>query len=118
MLETALAPADRPGGAPGQAGIYLSAARRYLAELRFGLSQRDLTAEDASRLLHTVRHDLRQADAALQRDRELPLSPAVLTRMGELAELTGDLARQLEDVAGSVMRLFGHSPEPALVPVS
>lgn len=117
LLETALAPADRPGGVPGQAGTFLSAARRFLAELRFGLVHRDLTATDASRLLRTILHNFRQASAALDRDRQLPLSPAVLTRMGELTDLISDLTLQLEELTGPVMRLFGHFPDSALVPV-
>ena len=118
MLETALAPAGQPGGIPGQAGFYLAAARRYLAELRFGLASRDLAAGNASRLLNTIRHDLLQASQSLHHDQQLPLSPPVLARMGDLEELTGDLTRQLNDLTGPVMRLFGRSPDPALVPVS
>ena len=54
MLETTLAQAARPGGPSMQAGMYLEMARGFLFELRSGLAGRDLSAEDAFRLLSTV----------------------------------------------------------------
>jgi hypothetical protein len=116
MLETTLSRAGGMGGPSMEAGIYLAAARRYLFELRSGLAGRSLTGEDAFRLLSTVRHDLQQADSTLRDEQHLPLGGPVLTRLGELRELTRELAGQLDGLTEQVMRLFGHSEEPAIVP--
>jgi hypothetical protein len=117
MLESTLAQAARPGGPSMEAGIYLGAARQFLFELRSGLAGRSLVAEDAFRLLSTVRHDLQQADITLRGEQRLPLARPVLTRLGELRELTQELAGQLDVLTDQVMRLFGHSQDPAAVPV-
>jgi hypothetical protein len=116
MLETTLAQAARPGGPSMEAGFYLAAARRYLFELRSGLACRSLAAEDAFRLLSTVRHDLDQADRTLGGEQRLPLAGPVLIDLGELRELTRELAGQLKTLTEQVMRLFGHSEDPAAVP--
>lgn len=115
MLETTLSQAARPGGPSMEAGFYLSAARRFLFELRSGLADRSLAAEDAFRLLSTVRHDLQQADITLSGEQRLPLARPVLTRLGELRELTRELTGQLDALTEQVMRLFGHSEDPAVV---
>ncbi len=117
MLEALLAQAARPGMPSNLAGMYLGMARRFLFELRAGLAGRSLSAEDAFRLLTSVRHDLREADNTLRREQQLPLGEAVLTRIGELRELTSDLAGQMDALAEKVMRLFGHSDTPSVVPV-
>jgi hypothetical protein len=117
MLEATLAQAARLGGPSMQAGIYLAAARRYLFELRSGLAGRSLTGEDAFRLLSTIRHDLEEADSTLGGEQRLPLARPVLIRLGELQELTRELTGQLGVLTEQVMRLFGHSEDPALVPV-
>lgn len=116
MLETTLAQAARPGGPSMEAGFYLSAARRYLFELRSGLAGRSLTAEDAFRLLNTVRHDLQQADSTLRGEQRLPLARPVLTGLGELRELARELTAQMDELTDQVMRLFGRSKDPAVVP--
>lgn len=116
MLETTLAQAARPGGPSMQAGLYLTAARQFLFELRSGLVGRSLTAEDAFRLLSTVSHDLQEADRTLRGEQRLPLARPVLTRLGELQELTTELAGQMDALTEQVMRLFGHSKDPAVVP--
>ena len=117
MLETTLAHASRPDGPSRQAGMYLGAARRFLYELRSGLAERTITAADASRLLTSVRHDLREADRTLRGEQRLPVGPGVLARLGELRDLVGDLTGQLPALDQNVMRLFGHSDDPASVPL-
>jgi hypothetical protein len=116
MLETTLAQAARPGGPSMEAGFYLSAARRFLFELRSGLAGRSLAAEDAFRLLSTVRHDLQEADRTLRAEQRLPLAEPVPTRLGELRELTRELTGQMDALTEQVMRLFGRSKDPAVVP--
>lgn len=116
MLETTLAQAARPGGPSMEAGFYLSAARRFLFELRSGLAGRSLAAEDAFRLLSTVRHDLQEADRTLHAEQRLPLAEPVLVRLGELRELTRELTGQMDPLTEQVMRLFGRSKDPAVVP--
>jgi len=116
MLETTLAQASRPGEVSMEAGFYLSAARRFLFELRSGLGGHSLTAEDAFRLLTTVRHDLQEADQTLRAEQRLPLAGPMLARLGELRELTRELTGQMETLTEQVMRLFGRSKDPAVVP--
>jgi hypothetical protein len=88
MLETTLAQAAAPGGPSMQAGFYLAAARQFLFELRSGLTDRGLTAEDAFRLLSSVRHDLEEAGRTLRGEQRIPLAKPTLARLGELSELT------------------------------
>jgi hypothetical protein len=116
MLETTLAQAGRLGGPSMQAGFYLTAAQRFLFELRSGLAGRSLTAEDAFRLLSTVSHDLQEADMTLRGEQRLPLASSVLARLGELRELTTELIGQMDALTEQVMRLFGHSKDPAVIP--
>lgn len=117
MMETTLAQAAKPGGPSIRAGMYLEMARGFLFELRSGLTSRDLSAEDAFRLLGTVRHDLEEADRTLRSERRLPLPPPVLARNGEMRELTSEMTGQLAVLDEQVTRLFGHSGDPAAVPV-
>jgi hypothetical protein len=117
MLETTLAQAAKPGGPSSLAGMYLGMARRFLFELRSGLAGHSLAAEDAFRLLNNVRHDLHEADQTLRREQRLPLGQTVLTRLGELRDLTSDLIGQTDALGDKVMRLFGHSEDPATAPV-
>jgi hypothetical protein len=117
MLETTLAQAAKPGGPSIRASMYLEMARRFLFELRSGLASRDLSAEDAFRLLSTVRHDLEEADRTLRSEQRLPLLPPVLAGIGEMRELTSEMTGQLAVLDEQVMRLFGHSDDPAAVPV-
>jgi hypothetical protein len=117
MLETTLAHASRPEAPSGQAGMYLSAASRFLYELRSGLAERTMTAADASRLLTSVRHDFDEAERTLRGEQRLPVGPGVLARLGELRDLVGDLSGQLPALDQDVMRLFGHSDDPASVPL-
>lgn len=117
MLETTLAQAAKPGGPSIRAAMYLEMARGFLFELRSGLASRDLSAEDAFRLLSTVRHDLEETDRTLRREQRLPLPPPVLARTGEMRELASEMAGQLAVLDEQVMRLFGHSDDPAAVPV-
>lgn len=116
MLETTLAQAARPGGPSMEAGFYLSAARRFLFELRSGLAGRSLAAEDAFRLLSTVRHDLQEADRTLRAEQRLSLAEPLLARLGELRELTRELTGQMDVLTEQVMRLFGRSKDPAVIP--
>jgi hypothetical protein len=92
-------------------------ARGFLFELRSGLASRDLSAEDAFRLLGTVRHDLEEADRTLRSEQRLPLPAPVLARIGEMRELASEMTGQLAVLDDQVMRLFGHSGDPAAVPV-
>jgi hypothetical protein len=117
MLETTLAQAAKPGGPSIRAGMYLEMARGFLFELRSGLASRDLSAEDAFRLLSTVRHDLEEADRTLRSQQRLPLPPPVLAGTGEMRELTSEMTGQLAVLDEQVMQLFGHSGDPAAVPV-
>lgn len=116
MLETALAEAAKPGGSSMRASMYLEMARGFLFELRSGLASRDLSAEDAFRLLNNVRHDLQEADRMLRSEQRLPLPPPVLAGIGEKRELTSEMTGQLAALDKQVMRLFGHSDDPAAVP--
>jgi hypothetical protein len=116
MLETTLAQAAKPGGPSMRAAMYLEMARGFLFELRSGLAGRDLSAEDAFRLLSTVRHDLEEADRTLRGEQRLPLSRAVLAGIGEMRELTSEMTGQLAALDEQVMRLFGRSDDPAAVP--
>jgi hypothetical protein len=116
MLETALAQAARPGGPSMQAGMYLDMARRFLFELRSGLAGRDLSAEDAFRLLGTVRHDLEEAVRTLRGEQWLALPRPVLAGIGEMRELTSEMTGQLAVLDEQVPRLFGRSDDPAVVP--
>jgi hypothetical protein len=116
MLESTLAQAARPGGPSIRAAMYLDIARRFLFELRSGLAARDLSAEDAFRLLNNVRHDLQEADRTLRSEQRLPLPPPVLAGICEKRELTSEMASQLAALDKQVMRLFGHSDDPAAVP--
>ena len=116
MLETALAQAAKPGGPSMRAAMYLEMARGFLFELRSGLASRDLSAEDAFRLLNNVRHDLQEADRMLRSEQRLPLPPPVLAGIGEKRELTSEMTGQLAALDKQVMRLFGHSDDPAAVP--
>ena len=117
MLETALAQAASPDAPSSRARMYLSMGRQFLFELRSGLAGRNLAAEDAFRLLGSVRHDLREADSTLRQELQLPLAKNLLTRIGELRELTADLAVQLDSLDEQVMKLFGYTDDPAVVPV-
>jgi hypothetical protein len=99
------------------AAMYLGMARRFLFELRSGLTHRTMSADEAFRLLGSVRHDLRETGRTLDRERRLPLEAAVLARMGEMRDLTGDLTGQLDILDEQVMRLFGRCDDPAVVPV-
>ncbi len=117
MLESALAQAASPDAPSSQARMYLSMGRQFLFELRSGLASRSLAAEDAFRLLSNVRHDLREADSTLRQEQQLPLGSTLLTRIGELRELTSDLAGQLDSLGDQVMKLFGYTDDPAVVPV-
>lgn len=117
MLESMLAHASKLGIQASPAGAYLRMAGRFLFELRSGLANRSLSAPDAFRLLSSVRHDLREADRTLRQEQRLPLGEAVLAQIGELRELTSDLAGQMDSLDERVMRLFGHSDDPAVVPV-
>ena len=117
MLETTLAHASRLDGPSRQAGLYLSTARRFLYELRSGLAGHAITEGDASRLLTSVRHDLREADRTLRGELRLPLGADVKVRLGELRDLAADLTAQLPGLDQNVMQLFGHSDDPASVPV-
>ena len=117
MLETTLAQAARPGGSSVRAGMYLEMARGFLFELRSGLASHGLSADDAFRLLGTVRHDLQEADRTLRSEQRLPLPPPVLAGIGEMRELTSEMTGQLTVLDEQVMRLFGHSGDPAAVPV-
>ena len=117
MLETTLAQASGPDVPSSTAALYLRMARQFLFELRSGLAHRTMSAADAFRLLGSVRHDLRETGRTLDRGRRLPLEAAVLARMGEMRDLTADLADQLDVLDEQVMRLFGHSDDPAVVPV-
>ena len=116
MLESTLSQAARPGGPSMEAGFYLAAARRFLFELRSGLTGRSLAGEDAFRLLSTVRHDLQQADITLEGEQRLPLAGPVLARLSELRELTRELSGQMDGLTEQVMRLFGRSEDPVVVP--
>jgi hypothetical protein len=116
MLETTLARAAKPNGPSIRAGMYLHMARGFLFELRSGLASRDLSAEDAFRLLSTVRHDLEEADRTLRSEQRLSLPPPTLAGIGEMRELTSEMTGQLTAVGEQVMRLFGHSDDPAAVP--
>jgi hypothetical protein len=117
MMEATLGHAEGPDTPSSTASVYLRMARQFLFELRAGLSHRTMDAEDAFRLLRSVRHDLREADRTLDREQRLPLERTVVTRLGEMQGLTGDLAGQLDALDDQVMRLFGHSDDPAVVPV-
>jgi hypothetical protein len=117
MLETALAQAASTDAPSSRARMYLSMGRQFLFELRSGLASRNLAAEDAFRLLGSVRHDLREADSTLRQELQLPLAKNLLTRIGELRELTADLAVQLDSLDEQVMKLFGYTDDPAVVPV-
>jgi hypothetical protein len=117
MLESALAQAASPDAPSSQARMYLSMGRQFLFELRSGLASRNLAAEDAFRLLSNVRHDLHEADSTLRQEQRLPLGSTLLTRIGELRELTSDLAGQLDSLGDQVMKLFGYTDDPAVVPV-
>ncbi len=116
MLETTLAQAGKPDGPSMQAGMYLEMARGFLFELRSGLAGRDLSAGDAFRLLSTVRHDLEEADRTLRGEQRLPLPRPALAGIGEMQELTSEMTGQLAGLDEQVMRLFGHSDDPAAVP--
>ena len=115
MLESTLAQAARLGGPSMEAGFYLAAARRFLFELRSGLTGRSLAGEDAFRLLSTVRHDLQQADITLEDEQRLPLAGPVLARLSELRELARELFEQMDVLTEQVMRLFGRSEDPVVV---
>lgn len=116
MLEAALAQAGRPGSSSSLAGMYLQMASGFLFELRSGLADRDLSAEDAVRLLNNVRHDLQEAARTLRNEQRLPLPAPVLAGIGEMRELTSEIAGQVAGVDEQVMRLFGRSDDPAEVP--
>jgi len=116
MLEAALAQAGKPDSSSSLAGMYLRMASGFLFELRSGLANRDLSAEDAVRLLNNVRHDLQEADRTLRNEQRLPLPAPVLARIGEMRELTSEIAGQVAGVDEQVMRLFGRSDDPAEVP--
>lgn len=117
MLETTLARAAKPNGPSIRAGMYLHMARGFLFELRSGLACRDLSAEDAFRLLSTVRRDLEEADKTLRSEQRLSLPAPTLAGIGEMQELTSEMTGQLTVLDEQVMRLFGHSNDPAGVPV-
>ena len=117
MLESALAQAASPDGPSSRARMYLSMGRQFLFELRSGLASRYLAAEDAFRLLGNVHHDLREADSTLRQEQQLPLARNLLTQIDELRELTSDLASQLDCLDEQVMKLFGYTDDPAVVPV-
>jgi hypothetical protein len=97
--------------------MYLRMGRQFLSELRTGLTARNLSSDDAFRLLTSVQHDLREAGRTLRREQRLPLAAAVLARNAELQEMLDGLGGQLDGLHEQVMRLFGHSDEPSMVPV-
>jgi hypothetical protein len=117
MLESALTHASGAGGPSRQADMYLSAARRFLYELRTGLAGRTVTEQDAFRLFTSVRHDMHEADRTLREEQRLPVGADVKARLGEMRGLVTDLSGQLPGLEHNVMRLFGHSEAPAAVPV-
>jgi hypothetical protein len=97
ILEAAITAAVKTGAAPSLLGAeYLTAARRYLFELRDGLQNRWMTAEDAFRLLTNTRHALHEADSILRRQRGMSLEQSILARIGDLQQLNTDLLGQLD----------------------
>ena len=119
MLESAIVTALKAEqSAPLEGTFSLHTARRYLFELRSGLERRTVTEQDAFRLLFITRHALHEADRALRYQQRMPLKEPLLARAADLVQLSSDLLSQLDGVQGEVMRLFGHSgnPAPDLVP--
>jgi hypothetical protein len=113
MLEAAITAAVKAEAAPLLGASYLSAARRYLFELRDGLQNHRITAQDAFRLLTNTRHALHEADSILRRQHGMSLEESILARIGDLRQLNTDLLGQLEVIEEKVMRLFGHSGDSA-----
>ena len=116
MLETTLAQAARPGGPSMRAGYVPGDGPRFLFELRSGLASRSLSAEDAFRLLSTVPPRPAGSGQDAPRRAAASPSPAGARRFGELRELTREMTGQLDGLDKQVMRLFGHSDDPAAVP--
>ena len=94
--------------------LYLSTARQSLLRLRDGLSGRRLSKNDALRLIGNVEHNLREADAILRTEHGLSLDEALHDRIGELRELGGDIASQIQILREKVARLFDDAADPAV----
>jgi hypothetical protein len=113
MLEAAVAAATGPGAA-GLGGLYLKMARRYLYELRTGLLRRQLTRDDAHRLLNSAEHNLREAGPALGAQHDLT-QEADRAPVSDLRDLAADMSAQMKAVRDTVMRLFDLSGDSALI---
>lgn len=97
---------------------YLRMARRFLSELRDGLTMRRLSQFDASKLITNTEHDLREADRVLRHQHGLSLQDAIHDRISELREIGADMTAQMEDLRERVMRLFDEEDTPSpLTPV-
>jgi hypothetical protein len=116
LLEMALDEAGKSGTVSGLGGLYLAAARQFLFELRTGLISRNITAEDAFRLLTSVRRNLDEAAQALSAEHSRAPSQLFPDQISDLGDFADDLTRQLDVVEDSVMQLFGNSDDPALIP--
>lgn len=118
MLEAALGEAARLADGPLASGLYLSVGRRFLAELRAGLMNRNISQEEAFRLLFSVRHDLQQAENALRAERGFSSDKQTLSLAARVRDLVSDMTGQMDSLTDQVMRLFRPSDEPARVPVA
>ncbi len=92
---------------------YLTTARRFLLQLRVGLTGRRLTQTRAIQLVDIIEHDLKEIDKILRAQQGLSLRDAVHARIGELRDVGGDLIYQVQRLREKVLRLFTDVEEPA-----
>jgi len=118
MLEAALGEAARLAEGLSASRLYLSAGRRFLAELRAGLVNRNVSQEEAFRLLFSVRHDLHQAENALRGEQGFSSGKRMHSQGSRVRDLISDMAGQMDSLTDQVMQLFRPSDEPARVPVA
>jgi hypothetical protein len=119
MLDAVLTAAlDASERSPLMSTTYLTAARVSLRRLGRGLADRRLGKSEALRLIGHIEHNLREADRILRAQYGMSLDDALHRRIGELAELEGDIARHMRTLRQKITGLFDDAADPvALDPV-
>jgi hypothetical protein len=104
--------------APLLGAMYLNAARRSLQRLRDTLAKHRIGRGEALRLIAHVEHNLREADTILRAQHGLSLDDALHDQIGDLMQLSGDIAGQIQVLRLKVTGLFDDAAEPAaLTPI-
>jgi hypothetical protein len=109
---------DQPNMGPAHSTVmpYLLSVRKFLIQLRAGLSRRGLTKAEALQLVGNVRHGLSEGARTL---RLLPPGaiPAGGQEAAQLAELIASILHRLPALNDRIERLFDEAGDTSRVPV-